>query len=561
MRKWLIVSLIILIFICFVVFRIVLPLQSTFTENGVQFNTPDAYYMARYAEVYPNIPELDYFFGYPDGMNPMPQMVFVALVANVSHLLNIDVMTSAAIIPPILMLFALIAVFVICRALFKNILIALVSVFILTIMSGEIMARTMLGAADYHCLEIALFTISVMFVVMAVKSRNNWKWCVSYSVLAAIAIVDYMFAWAGGIMVIFIIGLFLLIWASVKLKWWHNLIIIIGLAVACAGYYLGNTPRFMYYIHNFIDVFVPNIGTVVSEEMPLFFTAGRFDFVPMWNYFGITFYLALFGLGFLIHNYKKYRKPEILLLLVWTVVILAMTFAQRRFAYYLGVNVAIIVAYIMVLVLSKIKTQATVIKASVGLFLVIVVPFARMDVVMADYGRMPKEWQECTAWLKQQANQPQYIEFGGVKVVVDTFAMIEGTNNYRAYMRGDKPDYGVLSWWDYGNWIIVAGRTPALGTPINQDFGIASGILTETDTTEAIDKLKELQLRYVIITDEMFEGELYPIYPILIAAKIDVDMAVFEDMLMYRLFYSNDVEGVGRVWQSGNYKVKVFEVK
>ncbi len=538
MKKWLIISLIVLIVVCFVVFRIIIPFQYTFTNNGVQLNTVDAYYMVRYADTFPDIPKWDYFINYPSGTPPISQLVFPIMIALASRILGVDTLTVDAILPPFFMVFILLGVFGISKILFKSNLVALITVFLLTIIPGEIMYRTMLGAGDYHCLEILLLTTTILCLFLAIKHRNDIKWLIAFSFCTLLAVFDYISVWAGGYIGLFIVGVFLYLVALVKMKLWQVLVItwvVLGVGVS---YYFINTPMFIHFWNNFVKIFIPNIFTVVDEEMPLFFTSGRFDFVPMWNYFGVIFYLFLFGIGVLIHNYVKYRKPETLFLLVWTFIILAMTFAERRFAYYLVVNIAVITGYVVVLVLEKVKTRASVIKCVVGLFLVVVVPFVRLDVMLADYGRMSIEWQECTQWLRKQNNSEQ------------------------SYYNGNKPEYGALSWWDYGNWIIVAGRTPAMCTPIDQDLSrnvnTASGILTEIDTDKAVEKLKKLSIRYVVITDEMFKEKLYPI---LITAKLDVDKVVLSDLFMYRLYYYNYISDINQVWQSDNQKVKVFEVK
>jgi dolichyl-diphosphooligosaccharide--protein glycosyltransferase len=234
-----------------------------------------------------------------------------------------------------------------------------------------------------------------------------------------------------------------------------------------------------------------------------------------------------------------------------------MTFAQRRFAYYLGINVAIIVAYVSVMFVGLFKKRANQIKLALALCVIIVVPSIRMDISMADYGRMNKDWQQCTRWLYiQRDSQNREVM---KQLHIGTYDETLFLNHRDYYYTGKLWDYGVLTWWDYGNWVIVAGHTPASCTPIDQDLnnqGQASQIFTKTDVNKAITKLKELQLKYVIVTDEMFKDKLYPI---LKTANVDIDSVVLEDLFMYRLFYLDNVESCRKVW--GTEKVKIFEVK
>ncbi|MEA1893715.1 MAG: STT3 domain-containing protein, partial [Euryarchaeota archaeon] len=73
------------------------------------------------------------------------------------------------------------------------------------------------------------------------------------------------------------------------------------------------------------------------------FNIGRGSMVH--SNFGNCFYISLFGILLLSYYVIRKWKPEDILALVWTLVMLVAIYGQNRFAYYYAVNVAIMSAY------------------------------------------------------------------------------------------------------------------------------------------------------------------------------------------------------------------------
>ena len=97
-------------------------------------------------------------------------------------------------------------------------------------------------------------------------------------------------------------------------------------------------------------LFVPTGAQLTTIEMqPLLFPGGNFSFAVAWGNFNISFFLSLISLGMLIYLIVRRGSAGKSLLVVWSLVILAATLGQRRFAYYFAVNVALLTGYLSVL--------------------------------------------------------------------------------------------------------------------------------------------------------------------------------------------------------------------
>jgi len=310
------------------------------------------------------------------------------------------------------------------------------------------------------------------------------------------------------------------------------------------------TDTVTYYLRNMVDMFAIIPQQLITEEYPLLFTAGWFDASVTWNYFGITFYLFLAGLGVMVYRIIKHRRATDVTFLIWSVIILLVTLARRRYDYYLAINVAMMSSYVVYIVVRYLASnRANYIRAVVAASIVVIMPLLLASSVQAASGGtfMPKGWQETTYWLRQQSSEQHYIN-------------------------GTDPGYGVLTWRDYGYWIVQAGHTPVLCSPGSGDDVTAANILTSSDDNFALTECRRLQIRYVIIDSEMFERKAFPIFVatratlgssqdyIRVLPSVKVTGYIIQNSLMFRLWH-DDIDGFALVFQSADSKVKVFEVK
>jgi len=223
---------------------------------------------------------------------------------------------------------------------------------------------------------------------------------------------------------------------------------------------------------------------------------------------------------------------SLLLFLVWSLTILALTLIQRRFAYYLVINIALLSAYlswraIWLAGLGKLATRPkekveavtegslkvkskkgrgesqgiTIIQVNVALaivmvFLLVIYPNINMAKDLAAQPRFaPSDaWQASLEWMKQNTPEP----LGDPDAYYDLYE----TPPREGYSYPDTA-YGVTSWWDYGYWISrIAHRFPSANPsqaaePIKK---VATLFLTQEES-QTHEIMEQLNSSY-IITDQ-----------------------------------------------------------
>jgi asparagine N-glycosylation enzyme membrane subunit Stt3 len=293
-----------------------------------------------------------------------------------------------------------------------------------------------------------------------------------------------------------------------------------------AGALLISPERTKFYAMQFLNIFTVNLSQVVTEEFPVFFSYGKFDLNTIWLYFGITFYIVLVGLGWLVYRYIKDRKPVDLVFLIWTLVSLAMMIGRRRYDYYFAINAAIISAFVLISVAQYLSiNKSTMVKIGVVVAIAVCLPLIRADVYISTADTyMPKDWKSTTQFLKEQSNK-------------------------KAYLNGELTNFGVLSWWDYGYWIIEESHLPTYCQGSERDS--EGSILVSTEPEKAVASLRTLNIRYVVVDEDMLTSKWYPISKGRVVEK--------ENTLVYKLCNSEKVEGLTLVFWEG--KVKVYEIE
>jgi asparagine N-glycosylation enzyme membrane subunit Stt3 len=507
-----------------ILFRVVLPWAQVF-GGSVLLNTPDAYIMVRYADCWPDIPSYDYFMDFPQGSNVLIT-VWPSAIAMFARIIGVSNMISAAVLPPILFLFTLIPVYIIGRTLFNK-WVGVGAVAIFCLLPGEILNRTMLGAADYHAWEIFLVSNIMMLVIIAAENYKRPIDLFFYSVGAIGLWVLYWYSWVGSVWLLFVLGVCLTIWVVLNTRKPVLLgMYMLGGLGMLAGALLISPERTKFYALQFLNIFTVNLSNVVTEEFPVFFSYGKFDLNTIWLYFGITFYIVLIGLGWLVYRYLKERKPVDLVFLIWTIVSLAMMIARRRFDYYFAINAAIITSFVLVSVAQYLSiNKATIVKIGVVVALAVCLPLIRADIYISTADTyMPKDWQNATQYLKEESD-------------------------YKTYVKGGEYKFGVFSWWDYGYWIIKESHLPTYCQGSERD--LEGSILVSTEPEKAVASLRALKMRFVVVDTDMLKDKWYPISKGRVVEK--------EKTLVYKLCNSEAVEGFKMVYESG--QVKVYEVK
>ncbi len=260
-------------------------------------------------------------------------------------------------------------------------------------------------------------------------------------------------------------------------------IIVLGLMVLSLA-----IPSFTGNLFTGLNIFRPKTGgaSTVQEISPLLFEGGQFSLDGIQSNFpGVSvvlspFFLAIIALALLFIRYIKNQKNTYLLIIIWSIIILFLTLAQVRFAYYYAVNVALLTGFLAAWALQKagyselegnaselkdiIRLLGSNLKAAVVAMLIIVLliyPSASLSVLMAEYTSGPEsDWLSSVKWLENNTPSP-------------------GMDLYKIYQR--PPDgqeypypptaYGVMSWWDYGHYIETIGHRMPNANPFQQGIG------------------------------------------------------------------------------------------
>jgi dolichyl-diphosphooligosaccharide--protein glycosyltransferase len=115
----------------------------------------------------------------------------------------------------------------------------------------------------------------------------------------------------------------------------------IGIITALAMFLI-NSSFFLTILQAF-DIFTPgSAARTINEVKPLLFASGHFSLGYPWIQFNTGFFLGLISLVALIILTIKKGETSKVLLIVWSLFLLALTLAQVRFAYYFAVNVALL---------------------------------------------------------------------------------------------------------------------------------------------------------------------------------------------------------------------------
>ena len=482
--------------------HVVIPWHNVFQSTGVVLTTPDAYTMLRYADMFPNIPVHDWYVNYPYGSTPLHWTVFSAVIALFGRVFQSNLI-SAAVLPVLLFFLTLIPLYVIAQIIFNK-QVATGSLVIYCLLPGELLERTKLGAADYHCWEIFLFTTIMMFVVLVISNHKRYL----SLALAAIFMVTYWISWQGALLLPFVIMLTIGLFAFLRLKGWHwkgwvVLLYSAGLLIVRLA-----LPATFSYAWSLFSV---DLATTTNEQMPLFFTAGQFDtWVTVWNYFGAVFFFTLFGLGWFVYQVFKYKRSLDILFLVWSGILLWLTITMRRFDYYFAANAAILTS---VVIYKYGKHWAVnkdrLVKYAVIIGLVVIAPLMSISIRAAnDSSYTPSaDWQRACQWFTSQSSA--------------------------GYYTGVKPDYGVFTIWNYGYWLQAIGHQAVDGTggrwPEQENRIFASDNLTQS-----LAELKQMNMKYIVIDRVMVEDNVDFIIQ---ESKLQTNKY---DTFMYKLYYQSD---------------------
>jgi len=235
--KYLAYIILLAIFIFSFYIRGIVPIQNVFSRGIVGFAMDDSVFQMRLVEntihFFPHRIFYDAMTLYPYGSQlswgPLfSQMIaFFALIAgfitNGGMPAQNTVDTIGAFFPAIIGALIVFPVYYIGKELVDT-KAGLLAAFLIAILPGQFLSRSVLGFTDHHVAEVLFTTLMMAFFIKAIKKAENigfehwinrdWtalKAPIAYSVLAGISFGAYLLIWSFGVFFAVIFGIFIII--------------------------------------------------------------------------------------------------------------------------------------------------------------------------------------------------------------------------------------------------------------------------------------------------------------------------------------------------------------
>ncbi len=306
---------IVLLFTAFLIslyIRAVLPHDSVFPGNGIfSISEDDGVYQMRVVDWiihnYPHFLWFDPYTLYPSGQNQPWAPLFTFSLATIIWIVGLGspsldmTYTIGAYFPAILGALVIIPTYFIAKNVFEDRRVGILCAFIIALLPGHFLDRSILGFVDHHIAETLLSTFTMLFLILSVKAarRNKftfndikaWNWkalspSLPYFVLTGVFMSLYALTWKGALLFAFIFGLYILIQHIIDHM--HNE----------RTDYLGVLGFIIFLIPLLTVILVPQLG-------------GSKDYYYMGLIAGLIAFPLLSVLSYYIKNrgYEKYYYP------------------------------------------------------------------------------------------------------------------------------------------------------------------------------------------------------------------------------------------------------------
>ncbi|MCX9084573.1 MAG: oligosaccharyl transferase, archaeosortase A system-associated [Candidatus Methanoperedens sp.] len=541
--------------------------SQVFEQGRIVFLETDPYYhmwrVFSFIDTFPGTfffePFINYPYGAIIGWPPLfdQTIALVSIIAGFGspgvHLIE----TIGAFTPVILGIFSIISVYYISKEIFNE-RVGLYSSLLLAVMPAHAQI-SFLGFVDHHISEVLISVLAYLFFIMSLKNEFN-----KFSILSGIIIGLSFLTWIGapifiGIILLYIIFQFIqnrksnvgsdnllksgiisfsiafftiilfYLWTPWQkalqfgtLSYFQPLYVI---TCAVIVIFSGLTFRILkdkkWYLYpllliisflslfsvisltvpSFYDSLMNGIGYLlrdapvlkqIVEAQPLFYTfdgvflGWQFFSNPVWHQFAFSFYFAIIGFFFLLYCYRKGIDQGTLFFLIWTLIVLALALYQRRFSYMLSVNIVLlsgffldkIIFHVNNIIKNSSKFKYSGLKSghiALVILAILVIPNAIQAYNMAQSPPKPTDdWYDSLTWLRENSPDP-----------------------------GKSPQYGIMTWWDYGNWILYISKRPVVANNFQIGGDEAARFFVEPDEINANSMMNKRKARYVIVDHRM----------------------------------------------------------
>ena len=540
--------------------------RSSLTENGILLPGYDEYYHMRRilytVNHFPNTLWFDSYLNYPHGLSitwpPLFDQISAALCVVLGQHTNEGVVMVSSYVPMLTGILAIVVIYYLVRELFDH-RVALMASF-LTALAPNYIVNTMFAATDHHGLEVLLQLTTILFIIMAI-CRNEKRYL--FACAAGVAVAALAYTWQGADIYLGIFLVYAFIRMTLDLKEGRpstdtvtTLLIAFGLALVLVlpfWYTPWLSPSFlgiaamlvalsiMFGLFCFMQkrkiswttfplsilvlavVFALStrvfgglfgLGALIqygldliwgggmigkiSEAEPLVYDAKTFYDV-VFSALGLNLLISLAGIAASIIYIRRSdggRRQGQILLLVWTIYTLILTFGQARFLYISTISMGVLLSIFFFLAKDLVdrKLAARTQKAPKGwaviLLLLLITPTLTdaVNMVYIGGGTLPAvagDWQQSLIWLKDNSNTTSYYE-----------------------LPEKAPEYSVMSWWDYGNWIVYLAERPVVANNFQAGVEDAAKFYLSESEENATAVLDARGAKYILADFDLVYGKL-----------------------------------------------------
>jgi dolichyl-diphosphooligosaccharide--protein glycosyltransferase len=515
------------------------------------FGSDSFYHMRRILYTVDHFPStlwFDSYLNYPRGLELLWPPLFDQLIAGVALLVGAEtpreIEIVASVIPPILGSLTIVALYFLARELFGR-RVGLLSVLFFAI-NPQHASASIFARPDHHVFETFLLVNILLFLVIAQKRPDKRGWSatvagvlmaslayswigaaaylgiflvyvliqttvdlrrrasskddlatfiVAFGVAAALLLPFWKEAWllpsflgAAGILLLIVVLTALyqpflergLSWAALPL-----VIVVLGYVLLISSYSFGSSLG----VHHLFDqglgyFFGEDLSSKVSEAVPLY------GAVKPLSVAGFNLTIAVMGFAHLWRS--DIDRPQ-LLFLVWTVSVLVLALFQNRFLYVFSASMSILMALFFFRAVAIVGgwdwTRRNRLSRSLPKILLILLLLPSAASFAGAFSVRPAivedGWDEPLLWLERNSQKT-----GGFEDPDQT------------------PEYGILSWWDRGNWILYRSRRPVVANGFQAGAEDAARFFLSGSEKEALEILDERMSRYVITDSKMLGSGL-----------------------------------------------------
>jgi len=525
------------------------------TEKGIVFPGYDEYYHMRRilytVNHFPNTLWFDSYLNYPHGLGitwpPLfDQICAVASLAFGQHSQPGIEMVSA-LVPPLLGALAAVVIYYLVKELFDSTTALLAS--FMTILAPNYLVNTIFASIDHHALEVLLQLCTILFVALAL-TRSEKRYL--FTAISGLAMAALAYTWQGADVYLGIFPLFLAVLMTLDLKSGElsrqaseTLIAAFGLALILVLPFWNDpwmSPSFMglaamlgamlimlglgwvirqrdlswttfplcllilvmlFLLLSWLTGGLSGAGNLVSsgfeyiwggkmagriaEAEPLIYDMDTL-FAATLSPLGLNFLFTVAGIAAAIsyiHASKGGRRQGQLLLLVWVVVSLLLTLGQKRFLYLSSISIGVFISIFWIFARELIKRKRPAPKYKhttavvAGLLVLLILPSAS-DVSYVAFNSFPDarggDWYDSLLWMKENTDATSFYD----------------NPTQRA-------EYSVMSWWDYGNWILYLAKRPVVANNFQAGVADSARFYLSESEEEAAAILDARGCRYVLV--------------------------------------------------------------